>query len=79
MTVPSTTLLDGKTPEKTLEAFCQTYTQEETQHALWQCLQPRLLQLASRSPGEGADRQLALYGHLEQLIAVLYELPPSPG
>jgi len=78
MKIPSTELFDNKPPEQALHAFCQTYSLEETQDALWQCLQARLLQLASQVPGEETNRQLALYSHLEQLIAAVYQLP-SPA
>lgn len=80
MPTPTTALYDGKSPEQALQAFCLTYSQEETQDALWQCLQPRLLQLASQAPDEEAYRQLALHSHLEELINAVYQLPtPKVG
>lgn len=82
MTTLHTNLLEGKTPEQALQAFCQAYPFEEAQAALWQCLQPRLLALADQSPGEETDRQLALFGLLEQLLAAVYRLSPgmaAPG
>ncbi|ARS35798.1 hypothetical protein [Pontibacter actiniarum] len=54
-------------------SFCQTYSLEEAQILLWQCLQPCLL--AALRSGQNSARLIAFCEHLERLLPALYTTP----
>ncbi|MEJ8802136.1 hypothetical protein [Pontibacter sp. H249] len=70
--------ITSTTPQCIIQHFCQSYTFEEVQEALWHSQHPHLLATFNELDPLHTDKLTVFYENIEILLSAVYQLPDLP-